>query len=75
MPIPVLPAVISVSKRSQIRPDDKISSEDRNRIAAEMRFIRGYWYYHLIRLYGDVPILLTQVDLKDEAALHPAAPL
>lgn len=62
---------IGIEKVSNM-PDDKISSEDRNRISAEMRFIRGYWYYHLIRLYGDVPILLTQVDLKDEAALHPA---
>jgi len=35
------------------------------RIAAEARFFRAYWYHILISLYGDVPYLVKPVDVFD----------
>lgn len=52
--------------------DDRIDSENKNRLVAEMRFIRAYWYFRLVRLYGAVPVLLEEVDLKNEGSLYPA---
>ncbi|GAB1415427.1 RagB/SusD family nutrient uptake outer membrane protein [Paludibacter sp.] len=33
---------------------------------AQARFLRAYWYHHLIEMFGDVPLVTTLLDL-DEA--------
>ena len=38
-----------------------IDDETRNQYLAEMRFIRAYWYFRLIQLYGDVPLRSASV--------------
>jgi hypothetical protein len=35
---------------------------DRN--VAEARFLRAYWYHHLVSLYGDVPLVTAPLDLS-----------
>lgn len=37
-----------------------LASASKERYIAEMRFLRGFYYYWLVRLYGEVPIRLEQ---------------
>ncbi len=62
---------VGIEKVSQMT-DDQIDPEDKKAIIGEMKFIRGFWYYHLIRLFGDVPVILKPVVLSDETTLLPA---
>lgn len=34
---------------------------------AEARFMRALYYFHLVRLYGKVPLITKEVDVPDEA--------
>lgn len=48
---------------------DKLNSsnlkiEDRSRIAAEAKFVRGYAYFNLTRMFGGVPIHTQPADLN-----------
>lgn len=44
---------------------EKISGELKNRLCAEVRFIRAMTYDDLINLYGDVPLAKTTLDIKN----------
>jgi hypothetical protein len=35
----------------------ELDDDTRNRLIAEARFVRAWMYYHLIRLYGDIPYI------------------
>ncbi|MGB3849255.1 MAG: RagB/SusD family nutrient uptake outer membrane protein [Tunicatimonas sp.] len=51
-------------------PDDELL----NRVVAEAKFLRAFYYFELVKLYGNVPIY-NQVfngDLSDEAQLFPS---
>lgn len=52
--------------------EEQISAEAKKRYVAEMRFIRAFWYYRLVRLYGDVPMITEPVDISNEAATYPS---
>ena len=43
---------------------DKVSCSDtaKNSLRAEARFLRGYYYYHLTMLWGDVPLRMKPID-------------
>jgi starch-binding outer membrane protein, SusD/RagB family len=34
----------------------------KNRLVAEAKFLRGYYYFYLVRLFGDLPIITTEVS-------------
>jgi hypothetical protein len=36
-----------------------------NRFAAEAKFLRAYYYFDLIRLYGNVPLILTSLSTSE----------
>jgi hypothetical protein len=43
-----------------------ISAADKSRLQGEVRFLRGYLYFNLVRMYGDVPLVLrVPVDATD----------
>ena len=45
---------------------DAISEQDRNRIAGEAYFLRGWFYFQLARYFGEVPLVLTETtDLNN----------
>ncbi|MDD4971325.1 MAG: RagB/SusD family nutrient uptake outer membrane protein [Paludibacter sp.] len=48
-------ANIALEKIPGITMDDKL----KNRLLGESRFLRAFYYFNLVRLYGDVPLLLT----------------
>ena len=45
---------------------DAISEQDRNRIAGEAYFLRGWFYFQLARYFGEVPLVLTETTDLDE---------
>ncbi|PIQ32256.1 MAG: RagB/SusD family nutrient uptake outer membrane protein [Bacteroidetes bacterium CG18_big_fil_WC_8_21_14_2_50_41_14] len=49
-------------------PDIKMDSTKKTQILGEARFLRGLFYFNLVRLFGDVPLVLTPIssDLTDE---------
>ncbi len=45
-----------------------VSPQIRNRLIGEAKFIRAFSYFHLVNLFGDVPLVLT-TDYKTNATL------
>ena len=43
----------------------------RKKLIGETHFFRAFFYYHLVRLYGDVPLITTPTEL-DSPDLYPA---
>lgn len=57
-------ANIALERIPAIEMDGKL----KNRLLGEARFLRGFYYFNLVRLYGDVPLLLkdqTQLSLAE----------
>jgi hypothetical protein len=52
-------------------PDITMDDTQKNQILAEAKFLRALGYFYLVRLYGDVPLVLTP---EDQAALGPRTP-
>lgn len=38
-----------------------ISAADKNRILGEAHFLRGFFYFHLVKFYGEVPLVTMEV--------------
>jgi hypothetical protein len=58
---------IALSRIPAISMDDAT----KNRLLGEVYFLRAFYYYHLVRLYGDVPLITAPVDLSS-SLLYPA---
>jgi len=41
--------------------------ENKNRYIAEAKFLRALYYFHLVKYYGDVPLVTTGVQSPEEA--------
>lgn len=60
---------IAISRLSKME-----ASEKRNTLLGEVKAIRAFCYYNLIRVYGDVPAVylpLEELDPNDESTLYP----
>jgi len=49
-----------------------IDVEERNALIGEVRFIRGYIYFNLVRMFGGVPLVLRVPDDASDANTDPA---
>ncbi|GAA0880806.1 RagB/SusD family nutrient uptake outer membrane protein [Algoriphagus jejuensis] len=38
----------------------------KNKLLGEARFLRAYYYYNLVRLFGSVPLIVDPIDLSSE---------
>lgn len=38
----------------------------RNRLVAEAKFLRAFYYYHLVRLFGDLPLITNALESLDK---------
>ncbi|WP_209401427.1 RagB/SusD family nutrient uptake outer membrane protein [Pseudozobellia sp. WGM2] len=47
-------------------PDIEMDENQKNRLLGEARFLRAYYYFNLVRLFGDVPLILEPLDLSSE---------
>lgn len=43
-----------------------------NQNIAEARFLRAYWYHHLVEMYGDVPLVTTPLELSESMVTRTA---
>lgn len=50
-------------------PQADVPSNVLAKYEAEARFFRGYYYFHLVKKYGDVPLILRTVKSTDDAIL------
>lgn len=53
---------------------DVADESNRARYAAEAKFLRAYAYFKLVRLFGDVPLVLEVVGPEDNEALFTRVP-
>ncbi|EPR69542.1 putative nutrient binding outer membrane protein [Cyclobacterium qasimii M12-11B] len=44
-------------------PEIEMDSETQNKLLGEARFLRAYYYYNLIRIFGNIPLITTSIDL------------
>ena len=57
----------------QALPGVSMNEERKNQYIGEVRFLRGLFYFNLVRLYGDVPLLRKLESLED--AYKPRSPI
>ncbi len=43
-----------------------VPQETKDELMAQAKFLRGFNYFHLVRLYGDLPIITEETDLVNE---------
>jgi hypothetical protein len=48
-----------------------IDPEDRNRLEGEVRFLRAYFYFNLVRMFGRVPLVLRVARDAEDANTDP----
>ncbi|GGC12546.1 RagB/SusD family nutrient uptake outer membrane protein [Dyadobacter sediminis] len=46
----------------------------KNRIIGETKFLRAYYYFNLVKVYGDVPLILKELKTPDEAYTYGREP-
>jgi hypothetical protein len=51
---------------------DKVAIQPalKNRMIGELKFLRALWYFDLVRCFGGVPIVTTQIDLNDTNTIN-----
>ena len=42
----------------------------KSRLIGEVKFLRALWYFDLVRCFGDVPIVISKVDLNDTEVIN-----
>lgn len=52
---------------------DDIDENDKNLAEGEARFVRAFMYYHLVRLYGNIPYI-DSPDIEDPLSIEQSTP-
>ena len=52
----------------------EVSEATKNRYAGEARFFRAYFYFNLVKRFGDVPYVLRTLDMDSEELMGPRVP-
>ncbi len=55
-------------------PGITMDEGQKTRLLGEARFLRAYYYYNLVRIFGAVPLITEPVGLDSEALYPPRAP-
>lgn len=42
-----------------VKSSGQLSSELKNQLTGEAKFIRAFWYFNLVNLFGDVPLIIS----------------
>ena len=42
----------------------------KNRLIGEVKFLRALWYFDLVRCFGGVPVVVTDIDINDEQSIN-----
>ena len=54
--------------------EGKYSTTELNMLRAEARFFRAYFYFNLVKRFGDVPYVLRTLDMDSEELMGPRVP-
>ena len=54
---------------NRINASSNLKEEFKNKILGEVRFLRAFFYYNLVQLWGDVPMWLDELELEKVSAL------
>lgn len=49
----------------QFQIDDAL----KNRLIGEVKFLRALWYFDLVRCFGGVPVVVSEIDINDTAEI------
>ena len=47
-----------------------IDASLKNRLIGEIKFLRALWYFDLVRCFGGVPLVVTNIDINDEESIN-----
>jgi len=47
-----------------------INQSLKDRLIGEVKFLRAFWYFDLVRCYGDVPLVVQKIDLNDTETIN-----
>src|SRR5699024_7501375 len=47
-------------------PDVEMDQSKKKQLLGEAHFLRAFYYYHLVRLYGEIPLITEPVDANSE---------
>lgn len=53
----------------EIEESEILSADEKDRLAAEARFLRGYAYFQLVQLFGDVPLRTTPLESFEDVQI------
>lgn len=56
-------------------PGIAMPDADKARLMGEAYFLRAFFYFHLVRLYGDVPLITAPVDISSPDLFPARAPI
>ncbi|MEI6949059.1 RagB/SusD family nutrient uptake outer membrane protein [Paraflavisolibacter sp. H34] len=63
-------ANIAIDKIPKIKAQTTADAELLSRLVLEARFLRGLFYFNLVRLFGDVPLVLHETTSLDKEQLN-----
>jgi len=61
-------AISTANQALDVLKDATFDDATKNRLIGETRFLRGFYYFNLVRLFGGVPLILQVPNVKDTAA-------
>ncbi|WP_114751185.1 RagB/SusD family nutrient uptake outer membrane protein [Pleomorphovibrio marinus] len=56
-------------------PEIEMDNSTQNRLLGEARFLRAYFYYTLVRIFGEIPLITTPIDLSSPEMYPDPAPI
>ncbi len=63
---------LAIQEIAKYEPDTTLTVEQKDRMVGEARFLRGFYYFQLVRVFGGVPLTLDVLD-SDEKWRGPRA--
>ncbi|MBN2348097.1 MAG: RagB/SusD family nutrient uptake outer membrane protein [Bacteroidales bacterium] len=53
---------LAINKIPEIQPDETMDISLKNRLVAEAKFLRAYYYFRLVRVFGGIPKITLTLD-------------
>lgn len=56
---------LAIQKIGEYEPDETLSLDEKNRMLGEAYFLRGLYYFQLVRVFGGIPLVHDVLDSSD----------
>ncbi len=57
---------LAIREVAKFKPDTTLTVEERDRLVGEAYFLRGFYYFQLVRVFGGVPLTLEVLDSAEK---------